>query len=76
MYGLGLYRANTGTRHTPVRPDPVDVPVQIVVATHDPVIARRTQLAVDGYAPRLWRREIRAGHWVPHPSSAPRTLDS
>jgi NAD(P)-dependent dehydrogenase (short-subunit alcohol dehydrogenase family)/pimeloyl-ACP methyl ester carboxylesterase len=67
--GLALYRANTGRRAGGARPAPVDVPVQVVIATRDPFIARRTQLAVAGYAPRLWRREIRAGHWVPrtHP---------
>ncbi len=76
VHGLGLYRANIGTRATPARPDPVDVPVQIVVATQDSSIARRTQLAVDGYAPRLWRREIRAGHWVPrtHPKRLARWI--
>jgi len=67
--GLALYRANIGARPRRARPVPVDVPVQIVIATRDPFIARRTHLAVAGYAPRLWRREIRAGHWVPrtHP---------
>lgn len=66
--GLALYRANI---HGPFRrgrpsgwPVPVDVPVQVVIPTKDPFIAPRTHLAVNGYAPRLWRREIRAGHWV------------
>ena len=69
VHGLALYRANIGVRHGRARPVPVDVPVQIVIARRDPFIARRTQLAVAGYAPRLWRRDIRAGHWVPrtHP---------
>jgi NAD(P)-dependent dehydrogenase (short-subunit alcohol dehydrogenase family)/pimeloyl-ACP methyl ester carboxylesterase len=69
VHGLALYRVNIGGRPGRARPATVDVPVQIVIATRDPFIARRTQLAVAGYAPRLWRREIRAGHWVPrtHP---------
>ncbi len=76
VHGLGLYRANVGNRHAPARPDPVDVPVQIVMATRDPFIARRTQLAVDGCASRLWRREIRTGHWVPrtHPKRLARWI--
>ncbi len=69
VHGLALYRANIGARPGRARPVHVDVPVQVVVATRDPFISRRTQLAVAGYAPRLWRREISAGHWVPrtHP---------
>lgn len=66
--GLALYRANIHSPFARERsgawPVPVDVPVQVVIPTRDPYIARRTQLAVNGYAPRLWRREIRAGHWV------------
>ena len=64
VQGIALYRANMTGRHMRGRPLPVDVPVQVVVATRDPFIAPRTQLAVLGCAPRLWRREIRAGHWV------------
>jgi len=66
--GLELYRANMhgpfGREASRGEPVPVDVPVQVVVATRDSFIARRTYLALTGHAPRLWRREIRAGHWV------------
>ncbi|MGE5290169.1 MAG: SDR family oxidoreductase [Micromonosporaceae bacterium] len=64
VQGIALYRANLTGRRALQRPAPVDVPVQVVVATRDPFIARRTNLAVTGCAPRLWRREISAGHWV------------
>jgi NAD(P)-dependent dehydrogenase (short-subunit alcohol dehydrogenase family)/pimeloyl-ACP methyl ester carboxylesterase len=64
VHGIALYRANMTRGHLRGRPLPVDVPVQVVVATRDKFIAPRTQRAVLGYAPRLWRREIRAGHWV------------
>lgn len=86
--GLGLYRANMRRRsagqrqptgHLPSAtsgPGPVDVPVQVVVATRDPFIAPRLQLAAASCAPRLWRREIRAGHWVPrtHPGQLARWI--
>jgi NAD(P)-dependent dehydrogenase (short-subunit alcohol dehydrogenase family)/pimeloyl-ACP methyl ester carboxylesterase len=64
VQGIALYRANMTGRPERDRPRQVDVPVQVVVPTRDPFVARRTYLAVVGFAPRLWRREIRAGHWV------------
>ena len=48
----------------------VDVPVQLIVNTRDPYRADRTVYDdTPQWVPRLWRRDIRAGHWAPmsHP---------
>jgi NAD(P)-dependent dehydrogenase (short-subunit alcohol dehydrogenase family)/pimeloyl-ACP methyl ester carboxylesterase len=69
--GIALYRANMnpGPRSLGLagpgrEPKPVTVPVQLVVTTQDKFIAQSTQESVIGQVPRLWRRRIRAGHWV------------
>jgi NAD(P)-dependent dehydrogenase (short-subunit alcohol dehydrogenase family)/pimeloyl-ACP methyl ester carboxylesterase len=69
--GIALYRANMnpGPRSLGLggpgrEPRPIDVPVQLVVTTRDRFIAQPTQESVTGRVPRLWRRRIRAGHWV------------
>jgi NAD(P)-dependent dehydrogenase (short-subunit alcohol dehydrogenase family)/pimeloyl-ACP methyl ester carboxylesterase len=47
----------------------VDVPVQLVVNTKDPYVRPCGFDATARWVPRLWRRDIRAGHWSPmsHP---------
>jgi NAD(P)-dependent dehydrogenase (short-subunit alcohol dehydrogenase family)/pimeloyl-ACP methyl ester carboxylesterase len=47
----------------------VDVPVQLIVNTKDPYVRPYAYDAAAGRVPRLWRRDIRAGHWSPmsHP---------
>jgi NAD(P)-dependent dehydrogenase (short-subunit alcohol dehydrogenase family)/pimeloyl-ACP methyl ester carboxylesterase len=69
--GIALYRANMtpgprslGLGRPGRTPRPVDVPVQLVVTTRDLFIAPRTQESVTGHVPLLWRRRIRAKHWV------------
>lgn len=67
--GVALYRANftrrvahPGHRHTAV-------PVQVIVPMHDHYVSPALSHGLERWAPRLWRCEISAGHWVPrtHP---------
>ena len=47
----------------------VNVPVQLIVATKDPVVRPHGFDDHARWVPRLWRRDIKAGHWSPvsHP---------
>ena len=47
----------------------VDVPVQLIVNTRDPYIRWWGFVDTPQWVPRLWRRDIKAGHWAPmsHP---------
>lgn len=64
------YPANYFRSFSRIRRDHfVDVPVQLVVNTKDPYVRPYGFDATVRWVPRLWRREIRAGHWSPmsHP---------
>ncbi len=47
----------------------VNVPVQLVVGAKDPVVRPHGFDDLSRWVPRLWRRDINAGHWSPmsHP---------
>lgn len=47
----------------------VSVPVQLIVAANDPVVRPHGFDDLSRWVPRLWRRDINAGHWSPmsHP---------
>ncbi|CAN5561415.1 SDR family oxidoreductase [soil metagenome] len=47
----------------------VDVPVQTIVNTEDPYVRPFLYAQTSRWVPRLWRRDIKAGHWAPmsHP---------
>jgi pimeloyl-ACP methyl ester carboxylesterase len=47
----------------------VSVPVQLIVGTRDPVVRPHGFDDLARWVPRLWRRDIKAGHWSPmsHP---------
>ncbi|MHA3021033.1 SDR family oxidoreductase [Mycobacterium sp. BMJ-28] len=47
----------------------VGVPVQFIVNTKDPFVRPYVFDAIAAWVPRLWRRDINAGHWAPmsHP---------
>ena len=47
----------------------VSIPVQLIVNTKDPVVRPHGFDDLSRCVPRLWRRDIRAGHWSPmsHP---------
>ena len=64
--GLALYRANMLPRLTRPRQRPTAIPVQVVLPQKDlyvtPALAGQ---APQPWAPRLWRRPLRSGHWAP-----------
>jgi NAD(P)-dependent dehydrogenase (short-subunit alcohol dehydrogenase family)/pimeloyl-ACP methyl ester carboxylesterase len=74
--GLALYRANFGRTARSRSPKPAEVPVLLVVPTRDRHIS--TGLYADGHewATQVWRRDLRAGHWVPrsHPRAVARAV--
>jgi NAD(P)-dependent dehydrogenase (short-subunit alcohol dehydrogenase family)/pimeloyl-ACP methyl ester carboxylesterase len=65
VYGANYFRSVTasGTDHY------VDVPVQVIVNTRDQFVRPYVYDDLHRWVPRLWRRDIRAGHWSPmsHP---------
>jgi NAD(P)-dependent dehydrogenase (short-subunit alcohol dehydrogenase family)/pimeloyl-ACP methyl ester carboxylesterase len=67
---LKIYRANAIGSFAKVRRDHyVAVPVQVICADRDPVVRAHGYDDEARWVPRLWRREIPSGHWVPmsHP---------
>lgn len=67
---LKTYPANYFRSFTrPRRELYVDVPVQLIVNTEDPYVRPHGYDATARWVPRLWRRDIKAGHWSPmsHP---------
>src|SRR5690242_15203635 len=67
---LKVYRANYFKTMRSARTDHyVDVPVQLIVNTRDPHVRPHVYADTKNWVPRLWRRDVRAGHWVPmsHP---------
>jgi NAD(P)-dependent dehydrogenase (short-subunit alcohol dehydrogenase family)/pimeloyl-ACP methyl ester carboxylesterase len=68
--GLKIYQANYFRSVARVEPDRfVSVPVQLLVNADDPFVRPYVYDETAKWAPRLWRRDIRAGHWSPmsHP---------
>lgn len=66
--GLALYRKNLGGRP---RAAPVSVPLQLIVPTRDPYISPALYSEAGRWGTRVWRRDIRAGHWVQRSHPAP-----
>lgn len=67
---LKIYRAMTSRSPRQYRRDHyVGVPVQLIVNRRDPVVRPHGLDGVSQWVPRLWRRDINAGHWAPmsHP---------
>jgi NAD(P)-dependent dehydrogenase (short-subunit alcohol dehydrogenase family)/pimeloyl-ACP methyl ester carboxylesterase len=66
IYRANYFRSSSGR----VRQDHhVNVPVQVVVNTLDPYVRPHVYDDLSRWVPRLWRRDIKAGHWSPfsHP---------
>lgn len=63
--GLALYRANIFPRLLAPRQRRTTVPVQLISPSDDPYVRPALQRDVERWAPRLWRRQIVAGHWAP-----------
>jgi NAD(P)-dependent dehydrogenase (short-subunit alcohol dehydrogenase family)/pimeloyl-ACP methyl ester carboxylesterase len=67
---LKIYRANAIRSITDYRRDHyVSVPVQLICCTKDPVVRPNGFDGESRWVSRLWRRDIKAGHWSPfsHP---------
>ena len=62
--GLALYRANLGPKARRAKPSRVETPVQLIVPTRDRYISTAMYADAQDWAPRIWRRDLRAGHWV------------
>ncbi|MCV7078225.1 SDR family oxidoreductase [Mycobacterium szulgai] len=64
-YPANYFRSFSGNRRVQV----VDVPVQLIVNTRDPYVRPYGYDETARWVPRLWRRDIRAGHFSPmsHP---------
>lgn len=68
--GMKIYRANFFRSLRRARTDRyIDVPVQLIVNLDDPYVRPYVYDDTPRWVSRLWRREIRAGHWSPfsHP---------
>ncbi|MBF6070033.1 alpha/beta fold hydrolase [Nocardia farcinica] len=75
---LKLYRANIRARLRHPRPRPVEVPVQVLIATGDRAVRPVVHEEAERWVRDLTRTEIRARHWSPlsHPDEvAGRTAD-
>jgi len=72
--GLRLYRANIRARIGNPRPRPIDIPVQLIIATADRAVRPLVHAEAENWVGNLARREISAGHWSPfsHPSELAR----
>jgi NAD(P)-dependent dehydrogenase (short-subunit alcohol dehydrogenase family)/pimeloyl-ACP methyl ester carboxylesterase len=61
VYGANYFRSVTAGRTDHY----VDVPVQVIVNTRDQFVRPYVYDDLHRWVPRLWRRDIRAGHWSP-----------
>ena len=76
--GLRIYRANFLPSLTrPLQDRRVEVPVQLLVNTEDKFVRPYVYDDTPRWVPRLWRRDIRAGHWSPmsHPAAVAGAAD-
>lgn len=75
-----MYRANAVRTIAGARPDGpvlgVDVPVQLIVNARDPYLRPSFYDEMGAWVPRLWRRDIKAGHRSPasHPQVLARSV--
>ena len=63
QHGVKLYRANFIRSLLQPRQRPTSVPVQLIVPTEDRFVRPQLFDRLQHWAPKLWRREVRAGHW-------------
>jgi pimeloyl-ACP methyl ester carboxylesterase len=63
--GLNLYRANFFQRLSNPQERHAHAPVQLIVPLNDPFLSPKIYSDLEQWAPQLWRREVRAGHWFP-----------
>jgi NAD(P)-dependent dehydrogenase (short-subunit alcohol dehydrogenase family)/pimeloyl-ACP methyl ester carboxylesterase len=65
VYGANYFRSMASARTDHY----VDVPVQVIVNTKDQFVRPHVYDDLKQWVPRLWRRDLNAGHWSPmsHP---------
>ncbi len=63
--GVGLYRANMARYLSRRVVRRTDVPVQLIVPSADSFVTPALLDGIEEWAPRLWRRDVPAGHWLP-----------
>ena len=70
-FGVKLYRANFLRRVLNPKPRQASMPVQLIVPTRDHFMVPEIWDDLPQWAPRLWRRDIEATHWLPlsHPET-------
>ena len=62
--GVGMYRQSMRNRLLNPRDRHTDLPVQVIVPTRDPFVSPALLDGIEKMAPSMWRRRVRAGHWV------------
>jgi len=62
--GVGMYRQSMRNRLLHPRDRHTDLPVQVIVPTRDPFVSTALLDGIEALAPNMWRRRVRAGHWV------------
>ncbi|MEO3759062.1 SDR family oxidoreductase [Mycobacterium sp. B14F4] len=75
---IRVYAANYWRSMTKARKDHyVDVPVQLLVNVRDRFVRPYVYEDTQHWAPRLWRRDVVAGHWSPmsHPQVIARSVE-
>lgn len=64
-HGIKLYRANIFQRLLFPRERRATMPVQVIVPLRDNYVRPGFTDDLHLWAPRLWRRDVMAGHWLP-----------
>ncbi|MFE0421302.1 SDR family oxidoreductase [Streptomyces sp. NPDC058953] len=65
-HGAWLYRDNIRARLSRPRRDAyAHCPVQLITPAGDPYLSRRVYDGLEEWVPRLTRRSLAAGHWIP-----------
>ncbi|MFJ6554814.1 SDR family oxidoreductase [Streptomyces luteogriseus] len=65
-HGAWLYRDNVRPRLRAPRPDAhAHAPVQIITPLEDRFLSERLHEELEQWVPRLTRRTVQAGHWIP-----------
>jgi NAD(P)-dependent dehydrogenase (short-subunit alcohol dehydrogenase family)/pimeloyl-ACP methyl ester carboxylesterase len=62
--GVGMYRASMRSRLLDPQERRTSLPVQVIIPTRDPFVSPALLDGIEKIAPNLWRRRVRAGHWV------------
>lgn len=61
--GLRIYRANLFSHLKPAERF-TQVPVQVIVGTRDPAVRRGSFADEPNWAPTVWQRVVKGGHWL------------